>query len=732
MKHFLVAFLCLFSFHSFSQKPDAAKYVWVSDYANYDDYEGRHQMAVFRYDLQLDEIPEKAELNVYASSRYLLKVNGVNINWGPARNYPEAPEYDTHDLLPFLKEGKNAIAVRVMANGMNTYQLVKHMGGFIAWGEINTGSKIFDLVSPGKWKCRQDKGYDQKAPKMTFAQGAMDIYDARIGLSNWDSPITNTQNWNKPFVIKNQSAWGKLVPRSIPFLTQKEIIPRNNLAQFTLKEEEDIHSFRIVIPDATAEQYKRNPWVLAYTYIYSPYDQEVRVGMWWGEHFLNGEPLKSNEPEDGLYRRLNYPMKLKKGWNYFFVKYGIVWAHWEFYMYLPKEKGLVLSPYKKMDDDVFVMSAGPYKEEEDKIIKEQKLPIKPDQLPGLSSSWVGHKKGNHANNPAVDIANSVFAKKINIHPSKVGDFAFSDKNNAIVFDMGKNTYGRIFVNYTAPEGTIVDVAWAEEQENNRIYLLKRYGQYMAFRHIAKEGDNYFEMSRPNGHRYIHLNVTNNTGTTTIHKIGTIQQNYPMEEIGEFECSDRMLNAIWQLGKRTIMLCADDVYTDPFRERGLYAGDLLPETTLGYVVSGETQLTRKSMQQIQGLYAKQLNPDTSGFVQSENKQVDRHNIHVLADYPFITLINLWWHYQITKDIDFLKSSYPRYKYLMENTMQQRDEQGIFTERHSFIEWIQIARPAQLACMQALIAQSFETIALMSAEVGENDDEEIFSQVAKEAK
>jgi len=156
-------FLCLFSFNSFAQKPDAAKFVWFNDHEKYDDFEGRHH----------DEMPDKAILNVYASSRYLLKVNGVNINWGPARNYPEAPEYDTHDLLPFLKEGKNAIALRVMSNGMNTYQLVKHIGGFIAWGEIKTGSKTYDLDTPGNWKCRQDMGYDQKAPKMTFAQLSM-------------------------------------------------------------------------------------------------------------------------------------------------------------------------------------------------------------------------------------------------------------------------------------------------------------------------------------------------------------------------------------------------------------------------------------------------------------------------------------------------------------------------------------------------------------------------------
>ena len=312
----------------FANPPGDAKYVWADKSGD-----GRHQFVYFRYELNLEQIPEKAELNLYASSRYLLKVNGVNINWGPARNYPEEPEYDSHDLVPFLKKGKNAIAVRVMANNMNTYQLVKNIGGFIAWGKIGE----HDLSTPGNWICRKATGYDQTAPKIDFAQGTMDVYDARKGISNWDEPEISPDGWKTPELLNNQDAWGTLSPRSIPFLTQLETLPRNILGAYNLKNDEEVYSFRIKIPDSNKEEMAKNPWVFAYTYIYSPKDQVVDMGLWWGEHFLNGEgPLKGKPVEEGRYRRSDVTLDLKKGWNYFFVKYGIVWAHWDFHILVPK------------------------------------------------------------------------------------------------------------------------------------------------------------------------------------------------------------------------------------------------------------------------------------------------------------------------------------------------------------------------------------------------------------
>ena len=356
------------------KKPNA-KFVWFDEEGS-----GRHQYVYFAYEFNLEKEADKAILNLFADSRYLLKVNGTNINWGPVRFYPEEIEYDQHNILPFLKKGKNVIAVKVLANGMNTYQLVQNIGGFIAWGEINSAGKTITLDTPGNWICKKATGYDQTAPKMTFAQGAFDAYDARIGVEGWDKAETDRGDWQQVVVLEDQDAWGAFSKRSIPLLLQDEIIPKNVTAVYSLKEDEKIYSFRIKIPDATKKEFNANPWIFAYTYIYSPKAQNVDVGLWWGEHFLNGVgPLNGKQSEEGHYRRSDVRLNLKQGWNYFFVKYGVMWGNWDFNILLPKSAGLELSPEKDFNSENFMMTAGPFPEEEDVSVKKLDLPFKPDK-----------------------------------------------------------------------------------------------------------------------------------------------------------------------------------------------------------------------------------------------------------------------------------------------------------------------------------------------------------------
>ena len=704
-------------------KPDA-KFVWFDEKGS-----GRQQYVYFAFEFELTANANKALLNLFADSRYLLKVNGTNINWGPGRFYPEEIEYDTHNILPFLHKGKNIIAVKVLANGMNTYQLVHNIGGFIAWGEIRSGSEIISLETPGKWKYKKATGYDQTAPKITFAQGALDAYDARIGVEDWDKIELDRSDWRDVVILKNQDAWGKFSPRSIPFLTQNEILPQHVLGKYSLKNHETIHSFRIITPDATRAEYRKVRHAFGYTYIYSPKDQVVDLGLWYGYHYLNGiGPLKGSAIKEGNYWRSNRSFHLKKGWNYYFQQFDVFWGNWDISMILPKNAGLEVSPSKEFGSEYFMMTAGPFTDEENIKVEKLNLPFTPEKLPQLSKGWVGQKRGDLCNNPALSIVYSYFKSEKPHEKTQITEIELDDRGgNVVVFDMGKNTYGRIFIEYTAPEGTIADTGWSEsKEESNRLHILKRHGLYMSARHIAIEGRNYFEVFKPNGHRYIHVNIKNNKTKVTLHKVGVIQQNYPLESVGKFECSDRMLNQVWQLGRRTMEICADDVYIDPFRERGLYAGDLLAQTTTGYVVSGDTKLIRKSLHQIQGLYADVLKDYT-------DKLTDRHAIDVLSDYPLISLLNLKWYYDLTGDEQFLNYSYPKYRTMMDSLASTQLKSGLFDEVKSFVEWTEIEKgDAQLATTQSLMSKSFEIMAEISEKTGNTKEAERYLKIQKTSK
>jgi hypothetical protein len=68
---------------------------------------------VFRRELCIDGTVFRAAGWIFSDSRYLLKINGERIQWGPAPADPCWPEADPVDFTSFLNSGRNIITVDV-------------------------------------------------------------------------------------------------------------------------------------------------------------------------------------------------------------------------------------------------------------------------------------------------------------------------------------------------------------------------------------------------------------------------------------------------------------------------------------------------------------------------------------------------------------------------------------------------------------------------------------------
>src|ERR1035437_5269725 len=70
----------------------------------------------FRKKIEISKMPEKAEMMIFADSRYLLWINGKYVERGPCRFDPKGPQYDLLDVKSYFAAGQNTIAIMVQGN----------------------------------------------------------------------------------------------------------------------------------------------------------------------------------------------------------------------------------------------------------------------------------------------------------------------------------------------------------------------------------------------------------------------------------------------------------------------------------------------------------------------------------------------------------------------------------------------------------------------------------------
>jgi hypothetical protein len=687
----------------------APAYVWADATG-----EGRARVVWFRRDLELGAAPSEATLHLFAGSRYLLLVNGSVIASGPARSYPERPEYDSIDLAPHLVAGHNVLAVQVLSFGTSSFQLRRQPGAFIAWGSVHAGEHVEDLATPGAWRCQRDEGYDETAPRMSFAMPPIEVYDARrTGTAFWGSGAAGS-SWGTAVPLENQVSWGALAPRSIPLLDTRAVAPRSLHAAFALDDSETLVSFRVPVPDASRVEYQTQHLLFARTQIYSPRAQRVPFGLWWGSYYVNGQGPLDSAPSPGQQNRNVVWVPLRAGYNDFFVRYTSVFGSWDFYLSHPRDRGIELSANGRHDDGVIFESAGPFAPELERALSSLPMPLErdaPSALPAIE--WRPIASGERSVNPAVEIAWRKPAEALPLDPSRTRDVVVpAGKDTALVFDLGGTRLGRLRVDYAGPAGSTLDFAWAEELSGGRPAVLQQHGLFTGARHVSAGGAAHFETIKPYGMRYVQVNVSGHTAPLTLRELDLVQEIYPLPARGRFESSDPTLDALWRMGERTLRVCAEDSYIDtPFRERGLYAGDLLVEIAVTLATSGDLRLAQRSLRLLAGMYR-------DLFVPGAERHPDE--IGLLEDFPLLALEAYRWVVDRTLDLTFARELLPLYQHLLDGILARRGPDGSVINGTVFVEWVLpeadrhgVANTAY----HALLARALASFAAVARRLGE---------------
>jgi len=171
--------------------------------------------------------PHSFVVHVSGDQRYRLLVNGKPACFGPARGDLRNWNYETIDLAPFLKAGKNILAVQLhnMGSGAPAAQ-ISYQTAFILQG--NTEKE--DLVNTNtSWKIIRNDGYfPEPFPASRLASyivGSCDSVDFKRYPFGWDKLEFNDQGWKSAIAEAKARYYNekrRLVPRSIPMMEEKE------------------------------------------------------------------------------------------------------------------------------------------------------------------------------------------------------------------------------------------------------------------------------------------------------------------------------------------------------------------------------------------------------------------------------------------------------------------------------------------------------------------------------
>jgi hypothetical protein len=182
-------------------------------------------------------------------------------------------------------------------------------------------------------------------------------------------------------------------------------------------------------------------------------------------------------------------------------------------------------------------------------------------------------------------------------------------------------------------------------------------------------------------RYIRLKIQTAEEPLTLVDLSSETVGYPFSELAVFDADDPELERIWDVGWRTLRLCAvDNFYDCPYYERLQYTGDTRIEALVSVYVSGDDRLMRKAIE----LYADSRGEDelTKSRYPSNVKQV-------------IPPFSNWWiamvddYRMLNGDKEFIQAMTPGIEAVLTRFERFTDESGlvVFSRKNEwdFVDW-----------------------------------------------
>ena len=305
----------------------------------------------------------------------------------------------------------------------------------------------------------------------------------------------------------------------------------------------------------------------------------------------------------------------------------------------------------------------------------------------------------------------------------------SNKGCYVVYDFGRIWTGYPVVVVRGTPGTVVDISCSEGLTEGRVDPSKQGSKYMDRLIIGDECIRY-RISWPKCLRYMQLDVR--CGTAVVEDVSMEVSTYPVLRQGHFHSSDPVLDQAWEISAHTLQLCMEDSYMDtPWRERGAWLGDVVPEAHANYYAFGDKALIRRFFIQ----HAKGQQPDGSMC----GKYPGRQSSHI-PTWSATYAIALENHVRYTGDIELAYSVWPTVERIGDWLETYRMENGVYGEfplkvtltenEYTFIDWSPVDTSGANAGLNAFIFAFWKACGKLAVMMGDNDHAAEYSQKAEQ--
>ena len=274
----------------------------------------------------------------------------------------------------------------------------------------------------------------------------------------------------------------------------------------------------------------------------------------------------------------------------------------------------------------------------------------------------------------------------------------------VVFDFSSVKVGYPEIAAYAPEGGVLQVFYGESLE---LTLLDTF--------VLKRGVNRLSPYGRRAFRYLKISAQATPAPVEVQTVDIRAVRYPFAKEGAFECSDPLLNRIWEIGRYTTEVNSQDHLEDcPYREQALWVVDAVVMAKVIYQTFGDTRLVRKCL--LQG--ARIQNED--GSIPGTGPERNNFLLPDFNAYWFLGVYDYWKH---TGDDEFVKELWQPILRLIGWFHAQEDENGLFSRADRdgwwcFVDWADyIDKRDRVTAVSCLYHKVVRKAALLAAAFGE---------------